>query len=101
MSGHTSEPWKLGYSARSSPVGTQSLTIRAKAGWGNEKFPTLEQTIARAHWVAYTSIHECEANARRIVACVNACAGIEINTLEGLTPGYIEAALKKYSWCCE
>lgn len=32
---------------------------------------------------AHTSTEELEANARRIVACVNACAGFSIEELEG------------------
>lgn len=35
-----------------------------------------------------------EQDARRIVACVNACKGIETEAIEGLAEGTIEDALK-------
>lgn len=32
-----------------------------------------------------------KANARRIVACVNACEGIETGMLEGFSPGFLKS----------
>lgn len=66
MSGHTKEPWH---------VFSLSGTLEIKNEHGN----------AIIHWKGFDSsraIEDPEDNARRIVACVNACAGIPTETLE-------------------
>lgn len=71
MSEHTKEPWGA-MDVR--PGGVERITIIGEEG----------QVICRVeNMVSGRSINaEDEANARRIVACVNVCAGIDTNTLE-------------------
>ncbi len=72
---HTAEPWKTAY--RKSVLG----------GFGQEVFDADGNTIATMAWYAveiapgHTGTNR-EANARRIVACVNACSGISTEKLE-------------------
>ena len=66
MSGHTKGPWAVNY--------TKFSEIRAENG----------AVIARC--VKLTSLTNLEANARRIVACVNACEGVSTKRLENNLP---------------
>ncbi len=61
---HTPEPWRIGTPP---PNGEQTI--------GNEK-GLMVAVATTGHGVS------AEANARRIVACVNACAGISTEALE-------------------
>ena len=72
MSEHTKEPWAVG-------IGPTIVAL-----W-NEKSSTWGRHIARLSWWGYclsTYQRESKANARRIVAAVNACAGIPTDALE-------------------
>lgn len=62
---HTPEPWLV-----------SKRTVFALNERGTNIFSALVQD-------AHTSTEELEANARRIVACINACAGFSIEELEG------------------
>lgn len=62
---HTPEPWLV-----------SKRTVFALNERGTNIFSAIVQD-------AHTSTEELEANARRIVACVNACAGFSIEELEG------------------
>ena len=66
MSGHTKGPWAVNY--------TKFSEVRAENG----------AVIARC--VKLTSLTNLEANARRIVACVNACEGVRTEHLENNLP---------------
>ena len=66
MSGHTKGPWAVNY--------TKFSEVRAENG----------AVIARC--VKLTSLTNLEANARRIVACVNACEGVSTKHLENNLP---------------
>ena len=66
MSGHTKGPWAVNY--------TKFSEVRAENG----------AVIARC--VKLTSLTNLEANARRIVACVNACEGVSTKLLENNPP---------------
>ena len=66
MSGHTNGPWVVNY--------TKFSEVRAENG----------AVIARC--VKLTSLTNLEANARRIVACVNACEGVSTKHLENNLP---------------
>ncbi|QHF00529.1 hypothetical protein LCG56_27500 (plasmid) [Pseudomonas cannabina pv. alisalensis] len=71
MSEHTKEPWKIGYSP------DQCITVigtRSDLAWVFNPAAGLKDT-SRSH-------AEDEANARRIVACVNACQGLDTGDLE-------------------
>ena len=69
---HTPEPW--GYSYRYS--GTESAVFHA----GDPNAPlSIAETCNKAH----------HANARRIVACINACAGMSTEQLEELDNGQL------------
>ena len=77
---HTKEPWRLGrftgpasYEAVRETVGATDIVVDTETGvyvlaQCNNNFP-----------------EDAKANARRIVACVNACAGIETHELELMT----------------
>lgn len=77
MSGHTKEPWNVLDGIRI------SASIKNEIGGGSD-----------SHCVALTNklmgAEVAEANARRIVACVNACDGIPTEYLEG-EPSHIES----------
>lgn len=68
---HTKEPWAVD-SVMSEAMHDIILDYHAPDGG----YPTV---VAMAHGYKdeFPSVLEAEANARRIVACVNACAGIE------------------------
>lgn len=70
MSEHTKEPWKLcTHGNNDSPLGnTLGYHIEAEDGTEEGRLIVWEQIT--------------EAEGRRIVACVNACAGIPTETLE-------------------
>lgn len=76
MSEHTAEPWKL---TRKNPA--LSVGLRGET-------PHLD--IGRI----FTGSIEGVANARRIVACVNACAGLPTEELEGLAGEHVVAVLR-------
>lgn len=77
MTHHTPEPWATDYRER--PDGM----------FAQEVFDANGETIATLAWFpVYSGVGTTtnrEANARRIVACVNACAGLETETLENIT----------------
>ena len=66
MSEHTKGPWAVNY--------TKFSEVRTESG----------AVIARC--VKLTSLTNLEANARRIVACVNACEGVRTEHLETNLP---------------
>lgn len=67
---HTPEPWKQERDFVDGPRDSEGyLTYKTENGEG-------------AHSVAQCFGPQSDANARRIVACVNACAGIGTDTLE-------------------
>lgn len=66
MSKHTKEPWTY-VTADQSMIGERKFQIETLGGYAERKIIT--------GWVSFD-------DARRIVACVNACRGIETETLE-------------------
>lgn len=66
MSGHSPEPWVVRF----------STVVYSKSG------TTVAHVAVRGHGEALVSDEEVKANARRIVACVNACAGMSTEDLE-------------------
>lgn len=75
---HTPTPWKL-FTAQD---GTKFLGIGDDTGGG----------ITDGGFGLWRDDEEALANARRIVACVNACAGIETETLENFEDIKADAA---------
>ena len=77
MTEHTPEPWRLIW-------------------WGSERypFPLSIQSADDRYWIARDGQVSSEANARRIVAAVNACSGIPTETLEKNGVGWIHTALQ-------
>lgn len=76
MTSHTKEPWKLLPEECDKPY----IRVRGTALGGRYK-------IANVLTPTYAGVHEREVeetrhNARRIVACVNACAGLETEIVE-------------------
>lgn len=82
---HTNGPWRV------------VLENRAIADTGDCEGVVLIKTdnTKRPIVVMWDDSEETEANARRIVACVNACAGIENEVLEQYSFGVIAAE----QWC--
>jgi hypothetical protein len=78
MTEHTKEPWIV-------------------EGCTNEYFDIYspEQPGCSAKLVASCSLTDTEANARRIVACVNACTGISTRTLENLEEKTLNELFKR------
>ena len=75
MSEHTKEPWRFeAFTAEKETDDEWWAHI-----WGAEG----ASAVATVNWT-YTDQGDPRANARRIVAAVNACAGIETETLENL-----------------
>lgn len=69
MSEHTKEPWTYGHVGDDFWIGDNSDGLN---------------NLARVYW-DMGEIPEGRANARRIVACVNACSGIKTEDLEALS----------------
>lgn len=82
---HTKEPWGVHRVSKTSVVGTSGFVVAACGGHMDNKRDPDE-------------LHsELLANARRIVACVNACAGISTEDLEvaGRLAAAEEATLRR------
>ncbi len=78
---HTPEPWMVG-----GPDNSAATLITATGG----DWVTKPEIVSCPH----CALHQLtDANARRIVACVNACAGEETETLEQIDAGTIKRAL--------
>jgi hypothetical protein len=69
MSAWTPEPWRAGFSAE------HEVIIRAEEMDGQP-------------YVAHLLGDNTEANARRIIACVNACRDVPTEAVEALQPGW-------------
>ena len=67
---HTKEPWRIDPRAAMRIVASEDTNVALSACSG----------LAKDEW---------EDNARRIVACVNACAGIDTDELESLPRGLL------------
>ena len=88
MSEHTKEPWgvvseKWYLNGQPSIVGQNGagFAVALMAPWG----PAVNDSVDKR-----------EANARRIVACVNACAGIPTEAIEAGVVGELVRACKLY-----
>ena len=84
---HTPEPWQVG------PVNEEGIYTGMR--------PISDMA---GHWDDFAQVHctvdgkidnEGEANARRIVACVNALAGIPIETIEALPEGELARLIQE------
>ena len=85
---HTREPWKYGKELSAS-AGEWLISVDAGSCWrGN---PIAETRPATG---------DEQANARRIVACVNACAGVATEELEqgGFVAGLLERLAEAPRW---
>lgn len=82
-SGHTPEPW------RASDYATSGGSSGACIMVGDD-------TVLDLPYCEAWSSEVQDANARRIVACVNACAGIPTDKLEQLTPANVSDALRPF-----
>lgn len=92
---HTPEPWEFGYGQ------TREFGMCLGIGLNNAPDWHVVAVVSPADSVN----HADEANARRIVACVNACAGVDTECLEvapiGIfaskygSPGYIDQLEKQ------
>lgn len=84
---HTPEPWATDYRER--PDGM----------FAQEVFDANGETIATLAWFPVDSgvgtTTNREANARRIVACVNACKGWETSQLEAMEMGGLKESLMR------
>jgi hypothetical protein len=78
---HTAEPWRVATTADFFPL-EEGETPRLCSIDGADG-----RSVAVSDYYVIT-----EANARRIVACVNACAGIDTETLERMPAGTLHAA---------
>ncbi len=80
MSEHTKEPWGVSHGnpimVVTPPSEEAMRRIEAR------EFPVTSKRVCVCEPSHYMSQEECEANARRIAACVNACAEIETERLE-------------------
>lgn len=71
---------------------TASMSEHTKEPWAGKEIPLTAVGLARAGFSIVFTNHpatrdEAEANARRIVASVNACAGIPTDVLEAMPSG--------------
>lgn len=73
---HTPEPWQASYE------GNDEWVVISDG----KKWKSVAETRANREGAGEVSAEEAKANARRIVACVNACAGIPTDQL---TPGSV------------
>lgn len=90
MSEHTKEPWA---------VATDSPNEYWK-GDGTEVYSDKYGRIAETSINRLSPLDQCQANARRIVACVNACAGIENKELEAVTYAQLLESHRFYEQQC-
>lgn len=84
MSAHTPEPWAI------------DPDDRPGMEWNNHIVPANSpgRTICFMSHDGTEENVECQANARRIVACVNACAGLPQDALDG---GWTSAGMSAYA----
>lgn len=96
MSEHTKEPWAIHpLMARIVPEDHISRPIGADDD-AKVDAATYAQEICAMHWPDRNrSEEEVLANARRIVACVNACAGIQTEVLETLEDKTLNELFKR------
>lgn len=89
MSDHTKEPWHVGSlnDALYITAGQPPATTNDCPNHNAER-----ETIARL----FGTYPEADANARRIVACVNACAGIPNEVLELDQPRFVAILKQRY-----
>ncbi len=83
---HTPEPWAI------------STDGSIQSTWGTD--PKHPVTVAVPHGPsgAWADVHaEHEANAARIVACVNGCAGIDTGLLQTLHPGVLASLVVNHA----
>lgn len=80
MSEHTPEPWGLGVDMETIMTDYRDETGNmTDENWIRGGHPKI---IAKASLKSWLSVEEAVANSRRIIACVNACAGFETEDLE-------------------
>lgn len=90
MSEHTKEPWSIQNVEIGAAV-TNDLCIMAPS-------PSFREIAQIARCYQGDRVKEMElANARRIVACVNACAGIPTDALECDTPTFIAMLQERHA----
>jgi hypothetical protein len=93
---HTPEPWTTGSATESSNFGDWQARIRAKDSNGNVTVAKVLSGNGKEH----DTKEVAEANARRIVACVNACAGISTETLDKRGVGGLDvSSAERLSFC--
>jgi hypothetical protein len=80
---HTLEPWRVGANSRELFIYPEEAPERN----------VVCELVGRDDPREFTD--EDEANARRIGACVNACAGIPTEELEGMAPGLLAWLLQQ------
>lgn len=85
MTQHTPEPWRV-----CEPPNNDMITCDAVSG----RYLVYCTRAGGQDGICKISEQEQEANARRIVACVNACAGISTDTLIEYGDGNLEALFK-------
>lgn len=87
MSEHTKEPWCVGDTTHENGefIETAIMALEGRAA------------IAVCLDFGFNNLGMREANARRIVACVNACAGIDTEKLEGVNANkYIAPRISEF-----
>lgn len=97
-SDHTPEPWAA-YDLDGSTPYIGNKAANGRPGWEHETIADLFRDMDDGTSVV-GAMNEpypnAAANARRIVACVNACAGIPTDKLEQLTPANVSDALRPF-----
>lgn len=83
---HTAEPWSISAEGETDANADGFAT-------GDVRVEGLDGLTVIAEVCAGLPAHETNANARRIIACVNACAGIPTELLESLELGELDAAI--------
>lgn len=79
---HTKEPWRIGKRKNNYKIDGNKKEMEILTRLGKVSFEALSIGVDYAQIAIIPLDESNESNARRIVACVNACAGISTEDLE-------------------
>jgi hypothetical protein len=87
VSEHTKEPWRIGVRKNNYKIEGSKEEMEILQRLGKVSFEALSIGMDEEQIAIIPLDESSEANARRIVACVNACAGINTEDLQGIIDG--------------
>lgn len=97
MTPHTKEPWSKHIHSMERPMlvsnGEELWTFyEVSIGSGDTLIATVHMRDVAKGFPSVNTVPECDANARRIIACINACAHLTTEELEEMANGNGQAS---------